>query len=255
MGDSILEERSEEQILWERYIHTKDVRMEEALVRRFLPIVDRVVGRVAPRLPSFVSQEELRSYGYVGLLEAVRKFEPNRGISFSTYAMWRIRGAIYDGLRELDPYTRSLREKSKKIEEIQSFLEQKHLRRVGDEEIALEANLSPGEVARLRREEPESFFPELEDDEGQKLPLPWSDPNARIPEEEVERNELRDELAQAIERLPERESLILSLFYYEGLKFNEIANLLGLSPSRISQLHGRALARLRPLLERYLEEK
>lgn len=181
MGDSILEERSEEQILWERYIRTKDVRTEEALVRRFMPLVDRVVGRVASRLPSFVSQEELRSYGYVGLLEAVRKYEPERGISFSTYAMWRIRGAIYDGLRDLDPYTRSLREKSKKVEEIQSFLEQKHLRRVDDEEIASEANLSPREVARLRREEPESSFPELEDDEGQKLPLPWSDPNAPSP--------------------------------------------------------------------------
>lgn len=234
---------------WRR-LKEGDKGAEERIVTHFLYLVDKVVQRIAPGLPTMVKKEELHSYGLMGLLDAVRKFEPERNIQFVTYASWRIRGAILDGLREYDYLPRSLREKAKKVEEAYAVLEQKKGASATDEEVAEALGISIAELHHILQESSISIRPIDEafgDEDSREGNRGYAlvDDKTENPEEALSRLELRRMLVKAIEALPEKERLVLSLFYFEELSFSEVAQVLSLSPSRISQLHSKAMLRLR----------
>ncbi|CCQ97930.1 RNA polymerase sigma-D factor [[Clostridium] ultunense Esp] len=238
---------------WKRLKEEGDKGAEERIVEHFLYLVDKAVRQIAPSLPTTVRKEDLRSFGLMGLLDAVRKFDPDRNLQFVTYASWRIRGAILDGLRENDFLPRSLREKAKRVEEAYAVLEQEKLSSVTDEDVANYLGITTQELNHILQESSthfysidESFIDEESTDKARSLNL--IDEQTETPEERVARVELRRVLTEAIETLPEKERLVLSLFYFEELSFTEVAQVLSLSPSRISQLHSKAMIRLRTAL-------
>lgn len=244
---------------WKRLKEEGDKGAEERIVTHFLYLVDKVVRQIAPSLPANVQKDELRSFGLIGLLDAVRKFEPERNLQFITYAGWRIRGAILDGLREYDFLPRSMREKVKKVEEAYARLEQEKLSTVEDEEVAELLGISVEELHRILQESSISFSPidEIfhdEDSNDKNRGYTLVDERTESPEDRADRIEMRKMLIQAIETLPEKERQVLSLFYFEELSFTEVAQVLSLSPSRISQLHSKAMIRLRNAMGKMREQ-
>jgi RNA polymerase sigma factor FliA len=221
----------------------------DALINETLPLIKHIAHRVAVRLPNNIEIRDLINAGVIGLLDAIEKFEPERNIKFKTYAEVRIRGAILDSLRNLDWAPRSLRKKSKDLERIYSELTQKLGRPATDEEVS-EAmgedlqdfhalidqlhGLTIGSFENLNDSEDSENYINYYPDDG------TNDPYAKF-----EANELTGLLAEAIEELPEKERLVLSLYYYEEFTMKEIGALLGVNESRVSQLHTKATLRLR----------
>ncbi|OKL37115.1 FliA/WhiG family RNA polymerase sigma factor [Domibacillus mangrovi] len=243
----------EEQDLWERWKRDKHPDDGDALVARYLPLVTFHSRRIASTLPKAVSREEVTSFGLSGLYDALLKFEPSRDLKFDTYASFRIRGAILDGLRKEDWLPRSAREKSKKIEAATSMLEQRYLRAVTAEEVAEELGVTTGEVQDTIAEH---FFShilsideqvnELDQPDGPGVAL--KDDRKISPEEELVKQEQMNELAVQIEKLTDKEQLVIALFYKEELTLTEIGEILELSTSRISQIHSKALFKLKQQL-------
>jgi RNA polymerase sigma factor FliA len=201
-----------------------------------------------------VSKEDLASCGVMGLIDAIEKFDYQRGLQFETYASWRIRGAMIDGLRQGDWVPRSVREKAKKIEEAYQKLEQQYLRSVTDAEISAYLQVSEHEFQQMVQDIAVTTVcsiddPIREEDSETRLSL-LIDEKARNPESKVNEFYLKETLAKAIERLTEKERTVVSLFYFEELSLSEIAEVMSLSPSRISQLHSKAILRLRGSLSR-----
>lgn len=215
-----------------------------------MPLVNYHVQRISIGLPKSVSREDVKSYALLGLYDAIEKFDLSRELKFDTYASFRIKGAIIDGLRKEDWLPRSLREKRKKIEAAIERLEQKLMRNASIEEIANEVEMSTEEVEQTIAE---SFFANIlsldegikdaEEQEGANFSI--RDENMLTPEEQTIKEELYQELANTISELSEKEQLVLSLFYKEELTLTEIGQVLGLSTSRISQIHSKALLKLR----------
>lgn len=221
----------------------------EALIVETLPLIKHIAHRVATRLPTNIEMRDLINAGVIGLLDAIDKFEPERNVKFKTYAEVRIRGAILDSLRNLDWAPRSLRKKSKDLERTYAELSQKLGRPATDEEIS-EAmgediedfhalvdqlhGLTIGSFENLSDSEDSDNYINYYPDDGS------NDPYARF-----ESSELTGLLAEAIEELPEKERLVLSLYYYEEFTMKEIGQLLGVNESRVSQLHTKATLRLR----------
>ncbi len=240
---------------WEKWINEADQEAGDRLLEAYMPLVHYHVQRVGATLPKNVSQEEMFSHGMMGLYDAMRKFDLSRELKFDTYASIRIRGAIMDGLRKEDWLPRTVREKSKKIEETMSQLEQTYGRFVTEEEVAEKLNMSEEEVRRVMNE---TFFANLlsiheETPEGEKEETFQStiqDANTLTPEEETLKANLLEELAEAIENLNEKEQMVLSLFYQEELTLTEIGHVMNLSVSRISQIHSKALFRLQQILKK-----
>ncbi len=222
------------------------------LVEAYLPLVEYVSGRLSIGLPSNVSKDDLSSYGIMGLIDAVEKFDLERGLRFETYASWRIRGAILDSLRQGDWVPRSVREKAKRIEEAYGVLEQKYMRTVTDEEVSEYLKVSMEEFRQMLLDVSLTSVFSLEDpvgdEESDSRMAMLIDEKAEAPESAVHKQFLQDMLARAIERLTEKERTVVSLFYYEELSLSEIAEVMSLSPSRISQLHSKALLRLKGVL-------
>lgn len=247
---------NETDLLWKRLKHDGDLEAEKDLIEHYLYLVDQVVYRIAPGLPKNIVKDDLRSYGFVGLIDAVRKFVPEKGNQFVTYATWRIRGSILDGLREQDWLPRSIRDKAKRVEEAYAILEQQKMGNVSDEEVSEHLGMSVQELHKVLQEISASTFFSLDepivDDENQESNRKTLivDDSIAGPEEMVLRQSLREQLVEQIKRLPEKEQLVLSLFYFEELSFTEIAEVLQLSTSRISQLHSKAIFRLRGSLGR-----
>jgi len=240
--------------LWSSWKREGDPEAKKRLIEQYLNLVDYVTGRLAIGLPRNVSKDDLTSYGIMGLIDAVEKFEPERGLQFETYASWRIRGAILDGLRQADWVPRSVREKARKIEEAYQLLEQKHLRSVTDREISEYLQVSVEEFQQMLQEVNFAAVLSLEDpirdEEPETRKMLLVDDRAKNPEDTVEELFLKESLAHAIERLTEKERTVVTLFYYEELSLSEIAEVMSLSPSRISQLHSKAILRLRGALAR-----
>jgi RNA polymerase sigma factor for flagellar operon FliA len=216
-----------------------------------------VAGRLAMGMPSQVELDDLESYGLFGLLEAIDRFDLERGVKFETYAMTRIRGAIIDGLRSTT-WAPALKQKVKKLDEAAILLENQFGREPTDDEIAGYLGLSVAELARRRSEVAASVVLSLdepssssEETEGSAMVDRLEDPNSPNPEAEALFTERREFLAEALERLTEKERLVVSLFYYEGLTAKEIAMVLNLSVARISQIHSKAILRLRGRLSRF----
>jgi RNA polymerase sigma factor for flagellar operon FliA len=244
--------------VWKQWKESGLIEAKQSLIETYLPLVEYVSNRLSIGLPKNVAKDDLASFGVMGLIDAIEKFDYLRGLQFETYASWRIRGAIIDGLRQGDWVPRSIREKSKKIEEAYQKLEQHYLRSVTDEEISSYLQVSEHDFRQMVQEIAITTVcsiddPIREEDSETRLSL-LIDEKARNPEYKVNEFYLKETLAKAIERLTDKERTVVSLFYYEELSLSEIAEVMSLSPSRISQLHSKAILRLRGSLGRFQEQ-
>jgi RNA polymerase sigma factor for flagellar operon FliA len=244
--------RLSHQDLWQRWKGSGDPEARKLLIEHYLPLVDYVSGRMAVSLPKNVTREDLASHGVMGLIDAIEKFDYERGLQFETYASWRIRGAIIDGLRHVDWVPRSVRDKAKKIEDAYAVLEQKYLRSATDEELCVYLNITHSELQQMLQEVAAAAVCSLEDpireEEAETRLSLLVDEKAPNPESKVHETFLKETLMKSLERLTAKERTVVSLFYYEDLSLSEIAEVMSLSPSRISQLHSKAILRLRGAL-------
>jgi RNA polymerase sigma factor FliA len=218
-------------------------------------LVKFVAGRVASGLPRSVEQADLVSYGIFGLIDAIDKFDPSRGFKFETYAIARVKGAVMDELRSFDWVPRSVRAKARAIERAYSQLENELRRTPDDSELARELGMTEGELARALSEI--SFVGLVALDEilaaGGERPgqaMVGDPPTDRLHDavEAFEVDEMKELLADAVDRVPERERLVLTLYYYEGLTLSEIGDVLGVTESRACQIHTKAILQLRARL-------
>ncbi|GAB2722076.1 FliA/WhiG family RNA polymerase sigma factor [Paenibacillus thermoaerophilus] len=240
--------------LWQEWKLERRHEAKQALIESYVPLVEYVASRMAVNLPKSVSKEDLIGFGAMGLIDAVDKFDYKRGLQFETYASWRIRGAIIDGLRQNDWVPRSVREKARRVEEAYQKLEQQRMRSVTDEEMAAYLNMKESEFRQVLQEISFaslcSFDDPIKDEESETRLSLMVDEKAKNPEYTVNELFLKETLAKAIDKLTEKERTVVSLFYYEELSLSEIAEVMSLSPSRISQLHSKAILRLRGALGR-----
>ena len=243
----------EEQLNWEKWTQTRDVEAGDVLVKRYMPLVTYHVQRIGVGLPRSVSREELKSLGLMGLLDALNKFDISRNLKFDTYASFRIRGAIIDGLRKKDWLPRSTREKAKQMEAVIERLEQKHMRHVSYDEIAEELGTTTDDVSKTLNEHflanvlsMDEVIRDQADSESHTISI--KDEDITGPEEQLIKNEWLAEMAEIISTLNKNEQLVLSLFYHEELTLTEIGEILNLSTSRISQIHSKTLMKLKGLL-------
>jgi RNA polymerase sigma factor for flagellar operon FliA len=242
--------------LWRRYKSSGDERARERLVVAYSPLVKYVAGRMASGLPAHVDEADLISYGLVGLINAIERFELEREIKFETYAITRIKGAIIDELRSLDWVPRSVRSRAREIERANSKLEHKLQRAPTDEEMSDALGMTMQEFHDALLQISNSTVAALDelwsvsDASGDQVSLldTLHDPGAPDPAAVMDQTELKDRVADAIARLPEREKLVVALYYYENLTLREIGEVLGVTESRISQLHTKAVLRLRSRL-------
>ena len=237
--------------LWTDYKATGDERAREGLILHYSPLVKFVAGRVGSGLPRNVDQNDLVSFGTFGLIDAVDKFEPERGFKFETYAVNRIKGAILDELRHLDWVPRSVRSRAREIQRTMAELNHKFQRTPSEEEVAAAMDLpldtlrdQLGEIATLGFVALDELLNPSERDSGSMSEM-IADPAAIDPSGSFEREETRYMLADSINRLPDRERLVLTLYYYEGLTLAEIGGVLNVTESRICQIHTKAVMSLR----------
>jgi RNA polymerase sigma factor FliA len=241
--------------LWSEYKDGGTADARERLILHYSPLVKFVAGRVAAGLPQNIEQSDLVSYGIFGLIDAIDKFDPGRGFKFETYAISRIKGAIIDELRSIDWVPRSVRSKARSIERAYSKLENELLRTPEETEVAQELGVTEGELAQTLSQI--SFVGLVALDEllnagdrggggttvGDTIADRVNDPVAAF-----EVDEMKHVLADAINRMPDRERLVLTLYYYEGLTLAEIGDVLGVTESRVCQIHTKAILQLRSRL-------
>jgi RNA polymerase sigma factor for flagellar operon FliA len=247
--------------LWARYKKSGDEKAREQLVLAYSPLVQFVAGRMSSGLPAHIEEADLISYGLLGLIGAIERFEPEREIKFETFAVARIKGSIIDELRSLDWVPRSVRAKAREIEATQSRLEHELGRAPTDEEVAGKLDISVEDFQESLMQISNSTVVALDelwtvsDSSGDQVSLldTMKDPNAVDPAKELGVSELKDRLAHAISRLPEREKLVVALYYYENLTLREIGEVLGVTESRVSQLHTKAVLRLKARLQAEIE--
>ena len=239
--------------MWKRYKGAGDLYARERLVVAYSPLVKYVAGRMASGLPSHVDEADLVSYGLGGLINAIERFDLERAIKFETYAITRIKGAIIDELRSLDWVPRSVRARAREFERANQKLEHQLQRAPSDEEMAAELKIEVSEFQDALLQISNSSIAALDemwnvgDSSGDQVSLldTLRDHSAPDPSAIVDQGELRDRVADAISRLPEREKLVIALYYYENLTLREIGEVLGVTESRVSQLHTKAVLRLR----------
>jgi len=242
--------------LWLTYQAGVDSHSEDDLVNQYLPLVKTIVGRLAMTLPPHVELEELQSAGGIGLLHAIRHFNPKNGTSFETYARFRIRGAVMDSLRRADWASRTVREKIRRIQDAMDTLEQGQPGPPSERQIASELGISEDEYRRwLDDIRPATFVsldpaPANSDEDPRDLAEVLSDPGQDSPHDVVSRRELIDLITRRIQSLPEVQRKILALYYVEDLRLREIAEVFGLTESRISQLHAQAILAIRTFIDR-----
>lgn len=238
---------------WEVYSLTRDPRVRNRLIMCYAPLVKYTAGRLAMGLPDTVEVDDLISYGVFGLIDAIERFDPQRQVKFETYAVARIRGAMLDGLRAFDWIPYWVRQKAKELERAYSRLEARLGRSATDAELAAELGISIRRLGKMLLEVRAMTLVSLDDtwnaaDEDGTGVRPMEvieDPDAPDPQAVLEFEERRRRLADALQTLPDREKLIVTLYYYEGLTAKEIGKILGVSQSRVSQLHSKAVMRLR----------
>ncbi len=241
--------------LWSRYKETADSKARDALILNYSPLVKYVAGRLASSLPQTVDTADLISYGIFGLIDAIEKYDPSRAIKFETYAIARIKGAIIDELRAMDWVPRSVRSRAREIENAYISLENELKRVPNDQEVADRIGVSTKEYADILTRLSYTSVVSFEElwvggdrEDGQNAIGTIRDDSADDPVAMFESTEIKEILATAIERLPEREKTVIALYYYEGLTLKEIGQILGVTESRVSQLHTKAVLRLRARL-------
>lgn len=227
--------------VWSEYQRTRRPELRNRLVVQYSPLVKYVAGRMRSRLPHTVDQDDLVSDGVLGLMDAIERFDPGRGLSFQTFAVPRIRGAIIDGLRAMDFVPRSVRDKVRIVQQAQHVLEERLGRVPEAEEVARELGVGVQQVRELTQQT-SSAHANLDDfDLADEL-------GSAAAETAVEQGDVNASLMRVIEELNERDQVVIALYYFEGLTLAEIGRVLGVSESRVSQVHSRATGLLRAKL-------
>ena len=245
----------EEKRLWEEYSRTG--RGRDELIQRYLPLIKYVVGRMAVTPPSGLDYEDILSFGVFGLIDAVEKFDTSKGYVFQTYAIPRIRGAILDELRKCDWFSRTGREKVQKLNRaMEKILRDKGELR--DEWVMQEMGIGEDEYYEVQELASRGYITSLDD----TTPLEDGDVSVEATladdretaSDRLDYESEKQQLVEALQELPERERQMLSLYYYEGLTLKEIGSVLGVSESRVSQIHGKGLSMLRTILKAKMNE-
>lgn len=254
MGNVLLEQKTEEE-LWLTYKKTRDPKIRETFIKQYAPLVKYVAGKVAVGMPHNVEFDDLVGFGTFGLLDAIEKFDPGKNVKFKTYAVTRIRGAIFDELRSIDWVPRSVRQKTRELEETIGSLEAQLGRTATDQEIAQALGMTEEEFLRTMMRISGTSILSLNDvwfsgDENDKVSIGESieAPSSLNPDVIVEKDEIRRIIIEAINELPDKEKKVLVLYYYEDLTLKEIGQVLDVTESRVSQLHTKAILRLRAKL-------
>lgn len=237
---------------WERFKKTEDSDMRDQLLTDYLPLVKNVAGRMAAGFPKSVELNDLINTGVIGLIEAFNNFDPERGVKFETFAVPRIRGAILDELRMLDWVPRSTRAKARNIDKALMKLENELGRGPSENELARRLNISGYELFSARKDVNVSTLLSLDElicreDDNRQVPRIETIENTACIDvlNDMEKTELRVFVIHAISNLTEQERLVVSLYYYEELTLKEIGDIMLISESRVSQIHTRAVTRLR----------
>jgi len=242
--------------LWREFRRTGDEELRERLILTYAPLVKFVAGRLGSGLPAHVEENDLVSYGLLGLIGAIERYDPERDVKFETYAIARIKGSIIDELRSMDWVPRSVRARARDIERAITHLEAQLHRAPTDEEIAARLGITEEELDDSLTDISRSSIAALDElwtmasGSGDQVALidTIEDTQGPDPQSELDQSELREALAEAIDRLPEREKIVVTLYYYEELTLREIGEVLGVTESRVSQLHTKAILRLKARL-------
>ena len=244
--------------LWKRYARSRPGgRIEDQLVQQYLPLVRTVVGRLAMTLPAHAATEDLYSAGLVGLLHAVRRFNPQAGVLFETYARVRIRGAVFDELRRLDWVPRSVHEKARKVEAVMRKLEQKKGQIPTNAEMAKALDITEEEYEELLNQIRPATFVCLDsvrsaEQEGEATQHEAvADAGQPDPSRATERRELARIIGKRLETLPVMQRKVLALYYFEDLRLREIAEVFGVTESRICQIHAQAILSIKSFLKKH----
>ena len=243
--------------LWEEYAGTRSPEIREKIILEYAPLVKVVAGRLSMYLGYNVEYEDLVSYGIFGLIDAIDKFDCMKDVKFETYASLRIRGAILDQIRKMDWIPRTIRQKQKRIDAAIKEIETQYGRSATDEEIATLLGITDEEYLDWQSQMKITNVVSLNEflEQGSEVPNEAGSTKSAAfdsPEEILERDELIKMLEQALELLTEKERKVIVLYYYEDLTLKEISNILEVSESRISQLHTRALQKMRGRLGEYI---
>ena len=234
--------------LWKEYVKTKDPAIRERLIIEYSSLVKIVAGRLGMYLGYTVEYDDLVGYGIFGLIDAIDKFELTKGVKFETYASLRIRGSILDQIRKMDWIPRTLRQKQKRLETAMKDLEAKLGRTASDEELSAEMGISKSELEDLVNQTQIANLVSLDEylEQGSEVRAELGNtPRFEQPEMIVERQELKKILAEAIDSLTEKEQRVIAFYYFEELTLKEISKILEVSESRVSQLHTKALRKMR----------
>lgn len=245
--------------LWDKYLNDKtDKTSRDALIVQYIYLIRYVVGRVKVTLPSTISLEDIAGYGVEGLINAIERYSPQKNTRFETYALIRIRGAILDRIRSQDFLPRSIRQKIKLLKEAQEYLKQELGRMPTTKEIADHVEMDPDKVNQLLAED--VTITSLYDKKGNaedslEIIDTIEDTSKLNPQEEAEEKNVKQELERALQRLPERERIIMVLYYQENMTLKEIGETINMSESRVCQLHAQGIMKLKNILSENRSER
>jgi RNA polymerase sigma factor FliA len=239
--------------LWRKYSETKDPAIKDKLILEYSQIVKYVAGRLSIYFGSNVEYDDLIGYGVFGLIDAIDKFDIQKGVKFETYASLRIRGSIIDSIRELDWVPRSLRQKNKELEKVYTELEAELGHAASDAEVASKLGIKMEDFHKLLNEVSLSSMVSLEEflEQNYEIGCSGGTNYDEKPEGHMEITEIKEILAESISKLPDKEKTVVSFYYFEDLTLKEISAIMKVSESRISQLHTKAILRLRGKLARH----
>ena len=244
--------------LWTEYDKSRTPELREKIILEYAPLVKLVAGRLSMYLGYNVEYDDLVSYGIFGLIDAIDKYDYAKEVKFETYASLRIRGAILDQIRKMDWIPRTIRQKQKRIDAVCKDIETRLGRSATDEEIASELGISDDEYLEWQSQMKITNVVSLNEymEQGAEVPAEGNQfTTARFdsPEENIEKEELKKVLEESLEQLNKKEKKVILLYYYEDLTLKEISNVLEVSESRISQLHTRALQKMKTKMGDYME--